>query len=122
MEVPIIKEIVTIFALSIGVLLICHRLKLPSVVGFLVTGVMCGPHGLALVNSVDDVQSLATIGVVLLLFCVGMEFSIQNIVKYRYYFFGGGSLQVFLTLFVCMAVAFFCLGLSWGTGLYLGCV
>ena len=83
MEVPIIKEIVIIFALSIGVLLACHRLKLPAVVGFLVTGILCGPHGLGLVSGIEDVQNLATIGIVLLLFTVGMEFSIKNIIKYK---------------------------------------
>lgn len=120
MEVPIIKEIVIIFTLSIGVLLICHRLKLPAVVGFLVTGVLCGPHGLGLVKGIEDVQDLATIGIVLLLFTVGMEFSIKNIVKYKYYFFGGGMLQVFLTLFATAAIAKGLLDRSWGESVFLG--
>lgn len=104
MEVPIIKEIVVIFTLSVAVLLICHRLKLPAVVGFLLTGILCGPHGMGLVSAIHDVENLATIGVVLLLFTVGMEFSIKNIVKYRYFFFGGGMIQVFGTFLFCMAI------------------
>lgn len=120
MEVPIIKEIVIIFALSIGVLLACHRLKLPAVVGFLVTGVLCGPHGLGLVSAIDDVQNLATIGIVLLLFTVGMEFSIKNIVKYKYYFFGGGALQVFLTLGATFLISKFVLGRPWNESIFLG--
>lgn len=120
MEVPIIKEIVVIFALSIAVLLICHRLHLPPVVGFLVTGVLCGPHGLKLVSAVHDVENLATIGVVLLLFTVGMEFSIKNIIKYRYYFFGGGALQAFVTFFVCFGLSYSILNCSFAESVFFG--
>jgi len=119
-EVPIIKEIVIIFALSIGVLLVCHRLHLPPVVGFLLTGILCGPHGLGLVAGIDDVQNLATIGVVLLLFTVGMEFSLRNIIKYKFYFFGGGILQVFLTLLTCFVISRYLLGCSIGESVFLG--
>lgn len=120
MEVPIIKEIVIIFALSIGVLLLCHRLKLPGVVGFLVTGVLCGPHGFGLIKGIDDVQNLATIGIVLLLFTVGMEFSIKNIIKYKYYFFGGGVLQVFITQAATMFICKYLLGRPWNESIFLG--
>ncbi|MBA3816555.1 MAG: cation:proton antiporter, partial [Parachlamydiaceae bacterium] len=119
-EVPILEEIVIIFALSIGVLLICHRLRLPAVVGFLATGVLCGPHGLALVKGIEDVQILATIGIVLLLFTVGMEFSLQKIIKYKYYFLVGGFLQVFLTTSVCFFVSKLIYGSTWGAAVFLG--
>lgn len=120
MEVPIIEEVVIIFALSIAVLLICHRLRLPAVVGFLMTGVLCGPHGLGLISTVDDVQMLATVGIVLLLFTVGMEFSIQKIIKYKYYFFVGGFLQVFATVLTCFCVSKFFYESSWGGAALLG--
>lgn len=120
MEVPILEEIVIIFALSIGVLLICHRLRLPAVVGFLATGVLCGPHGLGLVKGVDDVHTLATIGIVLLLFTVGIEFSLQKIIKYKYYFFVGGFLQVLLTTLVCFLVSRFIYGSTWAGAVFLG--
>ena len=120
MEVPIIKEIVIIFTLSIAVLMLCHKVGLPGIVGFLVTGVLCGPHGLALVSAIDDVENLATIGVVLLLFTVGMEFSIKSIIKYRYYFFGGGLLQVLMTLLVTMAISFFFVDFPWNQSMLWG--
>lgn len=120
MEVPIIKEIVIIFALSIGVLLACHRLRLPVVVGFLVTGILCGPHGLGLVSALDDVHNLATIGIVLLLFTVGMEFSIKNIVKYKYFFFGGGAMQVGSTLAASILIGKYCLNISWSESIFYG--
>lgn len=120
MEIPIFKEVVIIFALSIAVLLVCHRLSLPSVVGFLLTGILCGPHSLGFVSAVHDVENLATIGVVLLLFTVGMEFSIKNIVKYRYFFFGGGVLQVFGSVAICLFLCKFAFGRSWAESIFLG--
>lgn len=120
MEVPILKEIVIIFALSIGVLLICHRMRLPAVVGFLATGVLCGPHGLALVKGIEDVNMLATIGIVLLLFTVGMEFSLQKIIKYKYYFFVGGAFQVGLTVLASFIISKFFYGSTWEGALFLG--
>jgi CPA2 family monovalent cation:H+ antiporter-2 len=120
MEIPIFKEIVIIFTLSIGVLLACHRLKLPAVVGFLLTGILCGPHGLGLVGAIDDVQNLATIGIVLLLFTVGMEFSIKNIIKYKYFFFGGGILQVLLTITITFLISLYLMGRPWNESIFLG--
>lgn len=120
MEVPIFKEIVIIFTLAIGVLLVCHRLKLPGVVGFLVTGVLCGPHGFGLVHATDDVQNLATIGIVLLLFTVGMEFSIKNILKYKKYFFGGGVLQVFFTFGAILLGSRYVVSCPWNESIFLG--
>lgn len=120
MEIPIFKEIVVIFTLSIGVLLACHRLKLPAVVGFLLTGILCGPHGLGLVSAIDDVQNLATIGIVLLLFTVGMEFSIKNIIKYKYFFFGGGVLQVFLTIALTFLISMYLMERPWNESIFLG--
>lgn len=97
-EIPLLHDIVVIFSLSIGVLLLMYRVHLPPVVGFLFTGVLCGPHGLGLITDEGDVQVLANIGIILLLFTVGMEFSFKNILEYWSYFLVGGSLQVTLTV------------------------
>lgn len=121
MEVcPIIDEVVIIFALSIAVLLICHKLRLPAVVGFLLTGVLSGPHGFGLIKTVNDVQMLATVGIVLLLFTVGMEFSIKKIIKYKKYFFIGGMLQVFATVAVFFLISKVFYGSSWGGAIFVG--
>lgn len=98
MDIPLLPDIVTIFGLSILVLLICHKLRLPEIVGFIITGILCGPHGLALVKAESEVQTLAQLGIILLLFAVGMEFSFKKILEYKRYFILGGSLQVGLTV------------------------
>jgi len=120
-EIPLIQAITIIFALSIGVLLFCHRIKVPSIVGFLITGVLCGPHGLALVNEVLEVQTLANVGIVLLLFTVGMKFSIKRILEYKRFLLIGGTLQ-----FVLTGIAGFCIALilqrPYGESIFFGCL
>src|ERR1700733_13654468 len=97
-EIPLLHDIVVIFGLSIFVLLFCHRINLPNLVGFLLTGILCGPYALGIVQSEEDVQTLANIGIILLLFVVGMEFSFKKILEYRRYFLIGGTLQVAFTI------------------------
>jgi monovalent cation:H+ antiporter-2, CPA2 family len=93
----ILQDLVLIFAASVGGLFICHRLKLPPVVGFLIAGLVIGPYGLSLVRSQNEVEVLAEIGVVLLLFAIGIEFSIKNLMQSKRAALLGGSLQVVLT-------------------------
>lgn len=97
MEIFVFKDILILFALSIGVLLIGYRLRIPPVVGFLTTGVIAGPHGFAFVEGMQDVDTLAQIGILLLLFGIGMEFSIKKLLEIKRIFMVGGALQVGLT-------------------------
>ncbi|MCK4472385.1 MAG: cation:proton antiporter, partial [Anaerolineae bacterium] len=55
MEIPLLNDIVIIFGLSIAILFICHRLRVPTIVGFLLTGILAGPYGLGLVKAVHEV-------------------------------------------------------------------
>jgi len=98
MEIELLKGIVVIFALSVAVLLIFHRIKAPTIVGFLLTGILAGPQGLGLIQASDQVSDLAEIGVVLLLFTVGIEVSLRDLMKLKKYVLVGGSLQVLLTI------------------------
>ena len=63
MEVPFLYEIVIIFLLSIVVTIVCNRLKLPATVGFLLTGVLCGPSLLGIVSNREAIDQVADIGV-----------------------------------------------------------
>ena len=83
MDIPLLYVICTIFGLSIGVLLVCHRLRVPSIVGFLVTGLIAGPHGLALIKADGEVEILAEVGVILLLFTIGIEFSLKSLLQIK---------------------------------------
>lgn len=121
MEIFLFKDLLIIFGFSIVVLLIGHRLHIPPVVGFILTGVLAGPHGLALVGGTEDVEALAELGIILLLFGIGMEFSLKKLVQIKRLFLLGGSLQVGLTILVSFLIAKG-LGRPWGESLFLGCL
>jgi len=119
MEVPLLNDIVVIFVLSIAIFFICYRLRLPAIVGFLITGMLAGPHGFKLVGAVHQVEILAEIGVVLLLFTIGIEFSLGELLKIKKAVLLGGTLQVLLTIFATFALAKQ-LGRPTGEAIFLG--
>lgn len=93
-----LQQSVTILAAAVAVILVCARLRIPSVVGFLLTGILIGPSVLGLVGNRAQVELFAEIGVVFLLFSIGLEFSLERLRQIRRFFFLGGSLQGVLTL------------------------
>ncbi|KPJ64469.1 MAG: potassium transporter KefB [Syntrophobacter sp. DG_60] len=105
MEIPLLRDVLLIFGLSIVTIFICHRIRVPAIVGFLLTGILTGPHGLGLVKAVHQVKILAEIGVVLLLFTIGIEFSLKNLLKIKKSVVIGGSLQVLLTILASFFIA-----------------
>jgi monovalent cation:H+ antiporter-2, CPA2 family len=100
MQSTFLSTTVIVFGLSIIVLLFCYRLRIPTIVGFLMTGVLAGPAGLRLVGETHEVETLAQIGVVLLLFSIGIEFSLKNLVQIRKTVLFGGTVQVVSTIIV----------------------
>jgi CPA2 family monovalent cation:H+ antiporter-2 len=108
----LLKDIVVMFGLAVAVALVCHRLKIPTVVGLILTGVIAGPHGLGLTTEIGAVETLAEVGVIFLLFTIGLEFSIASIGHVKRLFFLGGPLQVLLT-----TVAVFALCLAAGVSM-----
>ncbi len=96
-EIPILQDIVTILGASLVVLLLSHRLRIPTIVGFLITGAIIGPYGLGLIHSTEHVRELAEIGIILLLFTIGLEFSFGDLLRGRKAVLLGGALQVGLT-------------------------
>jgi monovalent cation:H+ antiporter-2, CPA2 family len=119
MEFSILKDIVIIFALSTAVNLIFTRIKVPTVLGYLLTGIIAGPYLLSLVNAQHEIELMAQIGVVLLLFTIGLEFSLQHLLKIRRIVFLGGFLQVIITAGVFFISSHF-FGMSWQGGLFIG--
>jgi monovalent cation:H+ antiporter-2, CPA2 family len=119
MELPILREAVVIFGLSIGVIIVCHRFRIPAIIGFLITGLVAGPHGLGLVSAAHEVEMIAEIGVILLLFVIGMELSFKELLQIKKPVFLGGAAQVLLTIIVFDALAMF-LGFSMGKAVFAG--
>lgn len=118
-EPGLLPDLLILFALSVAAALAFHRLRLPPIVGFLITGVISGPYGFGLIRNIADVESLAEIGVVLLLFTVGLEFSLQHLARLRRFLFLGGALQVGVTIAVTAALAR-SLAVAWPVAVFLG--
>jgi len=100
MSIALLAELLIVLLASILVIVIFHRLKIPAVVGFLITGILIGPGGLGLVKDLRVINALAEIGVMMLLFIIGIEFSLERLKRIQRYFWFGGSLQVLFTVVV----------------------
>ncbi len=104
-EITILRELIIILAVSLPITYLFHRAKLPALVGFLITGVLIGPYGAAIITETRVVERLADIGVVLLLFTVGLEFSITDIIRSGRQLLIGGGTQVLLTIAAVTGIA-----------------
>ena len=104
-EIPVLRDLVIIVAVAIPVVVLAHRWRVSTVVGFLLTGIAIGPNALALVPHPESVASLAEVGVVLLLFAIGLELSLSRIVRMGAWVFRGGLTQVLATIGVVAAIA-----------------
>jgi len=108
MEIPILADITFIFATAAVSLAICSRLNVPEILGYLITGVLLGPNGLSVIHALHEVEMMAEIGVVLLLFAVGLEFSLSHLLALKKPALLGGGVQVGLSaLIACGAVYLF---------------
>jgi len=119
MQYQLLRDLAIIFAGSLLVILVFHRLKLPALPGFIVAGVVLGPNALGLVSDVHQVESLAEVGVILLLFTIGIEFSLSRLREMGRQVVIGGGAQVLLTVGLGAALAVG-LGLAWPVAVLLG--
>ncbi len=120
-RVPLLDELAIIAALAVAVTVLLSKLKLPTVAGLLAAGALLGPRGLRLVSSMHAIEVLAEVGVVLLLFTIGLEFSLERLRHIFRQVALGGALQVGLTTAVTTAIAV-ALGQPLGRGIFYGFV
>lgn len=116
---PLLQDILILLGFSVVIVFVLKRLKLPSIIGFLLTGIVIGPYGLSLIKAVEQVEILSEVGVILLLFVIGMELSIKQLVSIKKTVFIGGFLQVGLTVGVA-ALVYNLLGNSWNESVFVG--
>ena len=101
----ILFDLVIILSLSAVSLYVSSRLKLPSILAFILAGVIVGPYGVEMISTIDEVNVMAEIGILLLLFSIGIEFSLEKLMKSRMWVVVGGSLQVILSILLFTALA-----------------
>jgi len=112
-------DIIIIFAAAVAIIAIGNRFKIPGIVGFIVTGMVIGPYGLGLIQDVTIVDALAEIGIIFLLFAIGMQFSFRSLYEMRKIVLVGGTLQVVGTILVTMAITTV-FGVPFNVGIFLG--
>lgn len=96
-EYSLLADLLKLLLASVPIVFLFNRLRLPVIIGFIATGVIIGPYGFGLIHEIEAIEVLAEIGVVLLLFTIGLEFSLRNIIQMKRLVFGGGGLQVGIT-------------------------
>jgi len=116
---PFVVAFVAIVVAAAVIAYVSYRLGLVPIVGFLIAGVVIGPHALRLVEDPQIVSAAAEIGVILLLFTIGIEFSLDKLWRIKTLIFAGGGLQVVLATVGVMAVTM-AFHVAWQPALFTG--
>lgn len=103
---PLLQDLIIILLASVTIAFIFNRLRQPTIVGFMLTGVLIGPYGLGLIKDIKAIETLAEIGVMLLLFTIGLEFSLHRLLKMKREVLLGGGLQVVITTGLITLIAY----------------
>lgn len=93
-----LKDFVVILGVAVVVVTILHRLRIPSIAGFILAGILIGPQALGLIHEPEQVELLAEVGVALLLFGIGLELPLDRLKKLWRPILYGGALQVAITV------------------------
>jgi CPA2 family monovalent cation:H+ antiporter-2 len=118
-EVHVLRDVLIIFSISVLVVFVFQKLRLPAVAGFLVAGTLVGPHGLNLISDQRQVETLAEIGVVLLLFTIGLETSLSRLRASSRLLWIGGPLQI-LSMLSVVVLGGWVLHRSWEESIFWG--
>ncbi len=106
-------------AISIIVVYISNKIKIPPLIGFILTGILIGPSGLALIKLNNEVDLFSEIGIVLILFSVGVDFSLNKLLSLKKVIFVGGASQLILSILFTLIISL-AIGYSFNTSLFLG--
>lgn len=119
MSLPLLGEVVALFVVAVFIAYFCYRIRLVPIAGFLLAGVIIGPGALGLVGDTALIYNLAEIGVILLLFTIGAEFSLEKLARIKRFVILGGSIQAsIMVALVTLALLFF--GVGWRVGVFTG--
>jgi len=116
----LLPALVLTYAISLVFILVLARLRVPPIVAFIIAGAVAGPTGIGIVKTQEEVNLLADLGIVLLLFTVGLEFSLSEIRRIWKAVVFGGTLQIAGTAAVLMLVLFLAVHETWRVSLFIG--
>ena len=112
--------ILLLLTAAVAAVALARRLKLPSMLAYLLMGIVLGPHGLALLSESEAIAELAEFGIVFLMFSIGLEFSIKRLHAMRKLVFGFGASQMVVTALCTGLVTWIGYGQGWKSGVAIG--
>jgi CPA2 family monovalent cation:H+ antiporter-2 len=115
----ILVDLLILFGFATLIAVLLHRARQSTIVAYLLTGMLVGPSGLRLITNRGAIELMAEVGVVLLLFTIGIEFSLKKLWRMRQVVLGAGGRQVALTVGACLAIAAL-MAMPWRQGLFWG--
>ncbi len=107
MHYPILQDVAILFAFATIAIIICSKLRIPTIMGYLITGLLVGPNCFRLIHNMGNISIMAEVGVVLLLFTIGLEFSLKQLIALKRIALLGGALQVVLTVIATAGVCIY---------------
>lgn len=99
------ESVLILLAAAVLVVALFRSLKLPPMLGYLIVGIAIAPHALGWIPDTEEARELAEIGVVFLMFTIGLEFSLPKLLTMRSLVFGLGAAQVIVTIAIVWAAA-----------------
>lgn len=120
-DISLIRELTIILIVSLVIVFVFRKIKLPSLIGYLFAGILIGPHGAKLISSLEAINIMAETGVILLLFVIGVELSIKKLLQMKKYVFAIGGAQFFLTALIVASI-FSVAGFPISNGIFFGII
>jgi CPA2 family monovalent cation:H+ antiporter-2 len=119
MSEQVLYTVILLLAMSIAVVVALKRVSLPPILAYLLVGIAVGPHAMGMMENAHSIHMLAEIGVVFLLFSIGLEFSFAQLIAMKKAVLGLGTSQVILTTLAGMWIAH-AMGISWEAAIVVG--
>ena len=116
----LLSDVVVILGSAFVSSLLAQRLRIPNIIGFIIAGALIGPYAFHLIEAGEEVHFFAELGVILLLFAIGLEFSPAHLARLRRIALLGGSLQILLTMLLVSLAAYGAFKLSFPVSIFVG--
>ena len=118
--IELLRSFLFIFVVCIPTVLLAIRLNISPIIGFLIAGVLIGPSGVGLLKDAHLIETLAEMGVIFLMFTIGIEFSIKKLIAYRNEVLFTGFLQVSFTVVLIVILSLVFLKIPLSNGIFYG--
>jgi CPA2 family monovalent cation:H+ antiporter-2 len=119
-DISYLRDILILLFASVLIVIIFKQLGLSPALGYLVSGAAIGPFGFGVLTSTETTKSIAELGIVFLLFAIGLELTFSRLLAMRKYVLGFGSLQVILTSAVISTICCYFFHLNLGSSVVIG--